>query len=247
MAAMMLKSRVAAGAVRPSRASVVRVSASARPMWYPGATAPKHLNGTMIGDYGFDPLRLGVNPENLKWFREAELYNGRWAMAAVVGILFTDLVGLPKFWLAGAEKYALDNTTLAGIEAIAFIILEGARYRNFKNTGEGGFLSFTPFDPLNMLSDEMRVKELKNGRLAMLAFVGFCSQAAVYGKGPLDCLAYHMEAPGHHNIYTSSVGPESTITVAFLCFLPMIIEATKTLSPKEPEPYFPWNEPWNKV
>jgi hypothetical protein len=59
-----------------------------------------------VGDYGFDPLRLGTNPENLKWFREAELYNGRWAMAAVVGILFTDLVGLPKFWLAGAEVRA---------------------------------------------------------------------------------------------------------------------------------------------
>lgn len=52
---------------------------------------------------GFDPLRLGTNPETLKWYREAELYNGRWAMAAVAGILFTDLVGLPKFWLAGAE------------------------------------------------------------------------------------------------------------------------------------------------
>lgn len=52
---------------------------------------------------GFDPLRLGTNPENLKWYREGELTNGRWAMAAVAGILFTDLVGLPKFWLAGAE------------------------------------------------------------------------------------------------------------------------------------------------
>ncbi len=40
-----------------------------------------------------DPLRLGTNPDRLKWFREAELMNGRWAMAAVVGILFTDLVG----------------------------------------------------------------------------------------------------------------------------------------------------------
>ena len=55
------------------------------------------------GDYGFDPLRLGTNPETLKWFVEAEKTNGRWAMMAVVGILFTDLVGLPKFWLAGAE------------------------------------------------------------------------------------------------------------------------------------------------
>lgn len=30
----------------------------------------------------------------MKWFREAELMNGRWAMAAVVGILFTDLVSV---------------------------------------------------------------------------------------------------------------------------------------------------------
>lgn len=49
------------------------------------------------------PSPQGTNPENLKWFVEGELTNGRWAMAAVAGILFTDLVGLPKFWLAGAE------------------------------------------------------------------------------------------------------------------------------------------------
>lgn len=57
----------------------------------------------MLGDYGFDPLRLGTNPETLKWFREAELTNGRWAMAAVVGILFTEAVGLPNWWEAGAQ------------------------------------------------------------------------------------------------------------------------------------------------
>ena len=59
------------------------------------------------GDNGFDPLSLGTNPETLKWFAEAELTNGRWAMAAVAGILFTDLLGLPKFWLAGAEVIQL--------------------------------------------------------------------------------------------------------------------------------------------
>jgi hypothetical protein len=55
------------------------------------------------GDNGFDPLRLGVNPERLAWFQEAELMNGRWAMAAVAGILFTELVGLPNWWEAGAQ------------------------------------------------------------------------------------------------------------------------------------------------
>jgi hypothetical protein len=52
-----------------------------------------------VGDRGFDPLRLGQgSAERLAWFAEAEKTNGRWAMAAVAGILFTDLVGLPKWW-----------------------------------------------------------------------------------------------------------------------------------------------------
>jgi len=47
---------------------------------------------------GFDPLRLGANPETLPYLQEAELMNGRWAMYATAGILFTDAVGLPKWW-----------------------------------------------------------------------------------------------------------------------------------------------------
>lgn len=41
---------------------------------------------------GFDPLHLGVDKENLAWFREAELNNGRWAMLGAAGILATDVV-----------------------------------------------------------------------------------------------------------------------------------------------------------
>lgn len=56
-----------------------------------------------MGDYGFDPLRLATNPDRMKWFRAAELYNGQWAMLGVVGCLASDLLGLQKWWLAGAE------------------------------------------------------------------------------------------------------------------------------------------------
>jgi hypothetical protein len=54
-------------------------------------------------DFGFDPLGLGTDPERLKWYAEAEKTNGRWAMAAVAGILFTELLGKPKWFEAGAE------------------------------------------------------------------------------------------------------------------------------------------------
>ena len=53
-----------------------------------GNPAPAYLDGSLPGDYGFDPLRLGSDPEILKWFTHAELIHCRVAMTAVAGILF---------------------------------------------------------------------------------------------------------------------------------------------------------------
>uniref|UniRef100_A0AC62AEM4 Lhca2 n=1 Tax=Dunaliella tertiolecta TaxID=3047 RepID=A0AC62AEM4_DUNTE len=259
MSALLMNKSVASGAsLKASTRSVGRITPAparrsvaaqaAREMWYPGATPPAHLDGSMLGDYGFDPLRLGTNPDRMKWFREAELTNGRWAMAAVVGILFTDLVGLPKWWEAGAQTYPIDNQTLAIIEIAVFAFLEAKRYEGYKKTGGTGFAFFFPFDPMGMRSPEKELKELKNGRLAMLAFLGFASTAAVNGQGPIESLQTHLADPAHNNIFTSSVGKESCVFVAVLSVLPIIIEATKTLGKgKESVPLFPWNEEWEKV
>ncbi|MQI32332.1 hypothetical protein EI016_24465, partial [Escherichia coli] len=51
--------------------------------WLPGLASPGYLNGSLPGDNGFDPLGLAEDPENLKWFVQAELVNGRWAMLGV--------------------------------------------------------------------------------------------------------------------------------------------------------------------
>ncbi len=38
-------------------------AASSRPSWFPGTEAPSHLDGTLAGDYGFDPLvRISLSP-----------------------------------------------------------------------------------------------------------------------------------------------------------------------------------------
>lgn len=50
------------------------------------------VDGTLAGDYGFDPLNLGTKPEALRWYVHAELIHGRTAMAAVAGIVFPSLL-----------------------------------------------------------------------------------------------------------------------------------------------------------
>ena len=78
MAPLALRSSLSA---RPS----LRAAAADREMWLKGSSAPAHLDGSLPGDFGFDPLGLGTDPERLKWFADAEINNGRWAMLGVTG------------------------------------------------------------------------------------------------------------------------------------------------------------------
>jgi hypothetical protein len=215
--------------------------------WFPGAVGPTYCDGSMAGDYGFDPLRLGGNPTLLPYYREAELTNGRWAMMAVAGIIFTDAFGLGPWWTAGAQPTAIPFTTLVAVEVAVMAVLESKRIDGWKKTGESGFLSSFPFDPMGMTKDaaskkEMQIKEVKNGRLAMVAFVGMCSQAAVTGMGPIEGLKAHIADPTNVNIYTSAVGGEVTAAIIALSIAPVIIMTQKSLSDDSEEEFRPI--PW---
>lgn len=91
----------------------------------PFATAPATLDGSMLGDVGFDPLGFSTTPVgpwflgeegrngrigDLEWYREAELIHGRIAQVAVVGFLAPGLFGtLPGNEWTGLDAYSYTN------------------------------------------------------------------------------------------------------------------------------------------
>jgi len=91
----------------------------------PYTTAPGTLDGSMLGDVGFDPLGFSTTPVgpwfeglegrngvigDLNWYREAELIHGRIAQLAVVGFLAPGFFGtLPGNSWTGEDAYSNTN------------------------------------------------------------------------------------------------------------------------------------------
>jgi light-harvesting complex I chlorophyll a/b binding protein 5 len=190
---------------RPARAScsrmVVRAAADS-PVWLPGTEKPKQLEG-LVGNFGFDPLQLGTDKERLEWYAEAEKTNGRWAMAAVAGILGQEILGRGVWFNVGAEPQWLPDSALLAIEFFVVGHFEVKRFQGWNKHKTSGVLDSYPFDPLGQSSPAMELREIKNGRLAMVAFVGFAVQALVTREQPIEGLQNHLADPFGHNIITN--------------------------------------------
>merc|ERR1712144_87478 len=113
--------------------------------------------------------------------------------------------------MGGTKDYGFPLLPLIAIEFLTMGFLETKRYQGFKKTGMSGLIDSFPFDPANMNSPEMELKEVKNGRLAMVSFVGFAVQALVTRAGPLADLTDHMSDPVNRNFIGSILNLPNTL------------------------------------
>eukprot|EP00574_Skeletonema_japonicum_P004067 CAMPEP_0201726932 /NCGR_PEP_ID=MMETSP0593-20130828/10535_1 /ASSEMBLY_ACC=CAM_ASM_000672 /TAXON_ID=267983 /ORGANISM="Skeletonema japonicum, Strain CCMP2506" /LENGTH=194 /DNA_ID=CAMNT_0048218531 /DNA_START=12 /DNA_END=596 /DNA_ORIENTATION=- len=147
-----------------------------------------------VGGKVWDPLGLSDYVPT-DWARRAELSNGRSAMLATVGYFFPAIFGTFD---------SSDVTTTDPIDAILqadpqwwaqFVILCGV-FESWKYNQEmagksflGGaepavdYLKLWPEDPAKQ--EELKLKELKNARLAMIGIAGLVSNHLLPGSCPV--------------------------------------------------------------
>ena len=98
--------------------------------------------------------------------------------------------------VGGAEKFRASNEFGPGGETLADTLYPGG-----------------PLDPFNLAGDpevfeELKVKEIKNGRLAMVAWLGFIAQAANTGEGPAQNWVDHLADPFGNNFLNRAASGE---------------------------------------
>jgi light-harvesting complex I chlorophyll a/b binding protein 1 len=161
-----------------------------------------------------DPLGLGKDAASLKRFQESEVIHGRWAMLGVAGCLGAELLGQGDWYSAPLPLLEGGHSQYMGAEvpfdlgtllAIEFAAMAGAESLRGGADAEKRIYPGGTFDPMGMASDEKKVKEIKNGRLAMVAFLGFVAQHQATGASPIAALTSHLADPFANNFATNGV------------------------------------------
>jgi len=177
-----------------SRSSAVSMSVSKPMNAMPFLTAAAcQSSGLPDAETGFDPLYFS-DFLDIKFLREAELKHGRICMLASTGYMAQEFFSLPSY--PGYSSNPIEAFSSVPSEGLLQIVVAVSYLEVVSNKGkfsmsnmfEGGRApGDLGFDPLKFGDNpatraRLELAELKNGRLAMLAFSGMIHQTFVTGK-----------------------------------------------------------------
>jgi len=158
---------------------------------------PKHLDGTLPGDRGFDPFNFSANAGALEWNRKAEQKHGRLAMLATVGWPIAELFHKTiaasfdmEPSLASHDRVPSilnDGLSHAPFPAFWIPVIAGAAAIEFAETRKEDAEGELNVDG-NISGNQQFVQEgeIFNGRLAMLAITGFAIQELFLQSAVVD-------------------------------------------------------------
>jgi hypothetical protein len=188
--------KAAPAPVKKAAAPVKKSSPAPAPFVSSGSFA-YGLIGADVEAGEFDPLGFStqVDQKTVEWYRAAELKHGRVAMAAALGLFFAPTNA--KFhWIPDSlfEEQgginALNKISAERPEAVLQILtaLAAVEVLSLFRSPDGapGDLGWDPLDFKTKYAadqEKLALRELKNGRLAMLMVPGILAQEAVTGKG----------------------------------------------------------------
>lgn len=157
---------------------------------------PENLKG-YVGDVGFDPLGIS-NYVPMDYLREAELKHARMCMLAWTGWVAVDLgmrvypvpQGLEGVTAASAHNAAVAQGGMnqifffiAVLEMVSWLSVSAMLQGSGRAPGDFSFGSSFLNGKSEAQVNEMKLKEIKNGRLAMMAFSGVVTQSVLNGSG----------------------------------------------------------------
>lgn len=191
------------------------VDRSAKSASVPFMPKNKLLDGSYPGDAGFDPLFLADSEALLEDYRDAEIKHGRLAMLAALGWPASEVwdraiakaVSMPPVVDESLRAPSVLNGGLGKIPveywaASLFVasFIECANIQK-RRTDDRWFPGNLNFDPLGLYPKseakqrEMQLKEIKNGRLAMIAITAFAIQEAIVGTSVVDQTPFLFKPP----------------------------------------------------
>lgn len=153
----------------------------------PFLPTPKNLSSDLIGYAGFDPMSFSDSID-IKWLQESEIKHGRVCMLAFLGMIVQEFAHLPSETFSNpVATEAFFQVPAAGLWQIflfcglAETILHKGKI-SYLDMFEGGAVpGELGFNPMGIkYNDKMRLRELKNGRLAMCGVGGVIHSMMIY-------------------------------------------------------------------